>query len=322
MKKFLPIIFLFCLSGAVAHAFAQYPAKPIRLVVPYAAGGPADLLTREIAKGLQDAVHEPVIVDPRPGGGSMIGADLVAKSAPDGYTLLVSTAASLIVSPAMEPHARYDGLKDFAPIAMVAYVPNLITANPSVPVKNVRELIAYAKANPGKLAYGSAGNGSGPHVAGELFKAMAGVDLVHVPYKGAAPAVIDLLSGQIQLGFVNISAVLPYVRAGKLTAIAVTTLKRSAALPEVATVDEQGVKDYDTGSWYGLHAPAGTPPAIIESLHKTMRAVMADPALAKRLLDTQGAEVVVKSPQEFDRFIRAEAARTVPIMKAVSLKKD
>ncbi|HEY6822566.1 MAG TPA: tripartite tricarboxylate transporter substrate binding protein [Burkholderiales bacterium] len=318
MKKLLPVFFLFCLPAA----FAQYPSKPIRLVVPYAAGGPADLLTREIAKGLQDAVHEPVIVDPRPGGGSMIGADLVAKSAPDGYTLLVSTAASLIVSPAMEPHARYDGLKDFAPIAMVAYVPNLITANPSVPARNVQELIAYAKANPGKLAYGSAGNGSGPHVAGELFKSMAGVDLVHVPYKGAAPAVIDLLSGQIQLGFVNISAVLPYVRAGKLTAIAVTTLKRSAALPDLATVDEQGVKDYDTGSWYGLHAPAGTAPAIIESLHRTMRAVMADPSLAKRLLDTQGAEVVVKSPQEFDRFIRADAARTVPIMKAVSLKKD
>ncbi|HEX2566094.1 MAG TPA: tripartite tricarboxylate transporter substrate binding protein [Burkholderiales bacterium] len=318
MKKSLLLLLLCAASGA----FAQYPSKPVRLVVPYAAGGPADLLTREIAKGLQDAVHQPVIVDPRPGGGTMIGAELVAKAPPDGYTLLVSTAASLIVSPSMEPHPRYDGLKDFAPIAMVAYVPNLISANPSVPANNVQELIAYAKRNPGKLAYGSAGNGSGPHVAGELFKSMAGVDLVHVPYKGAAPAVVDLLSGQIQLGFVNISAVLPYVRSGKLKAIAVTTLKRSAALPDLPTVDEQGVKDYDTGSWYGLHAPAGTPPAVIDSLYATMRAVMAEPALGKRLLDTQGAEVVVKSPQEFDRFIRADAARTVPIMKAVSLKKD
>jgi tripartite-type tricarboxylate transporter receptor subunit TctC len=318
MKKSLLLLLLCAASGA----FAQYPSKPVRLVVPYAAGGPADLLTREIAKGLQDAVHQPVIVDPRPGGGTMIGAELVAKAPPDGYTLLVSTAASLIVSPSMEPHPRYDGLKDFAPIAMVAYVPNLISANPAVPANNVQELIAYAKRNPGKLAYGSAGNGSGPHVAGELFKSMAGVDLVHVPYKGAAPAVVDLLSGQIQLGFVNISAVLPYVRSGKLKAIAVTTLKRSAALPDLPTVDEQGVKDYDTGSWYGLHAPAGTPPAVIDSLYATMRAVMAEPALGKRLLDTQGAEVVVKSPQEFDRFIRADAARTVPIMKAVSLKKD
>jgi tripartite-type tricarboxylate transporter receptor subunit TctC len=319
MKRLFLLPFLF---AALAGQAQPYPSKPIRLVVPYAAGGPADLLTREIARGLQDAIHQPVIVDPRPGGGSMIGADLVAKAAPDGYTLLVSTAASLIVSPAMEPHARYDGLKDFAPIAMVAYVPNLISANPSVPASNVQELIAYAKANPGKLAYGSAGNGSGPHVAGELFKSMAGVDLVHVPYKGAAPAVVDLLSGQIQLGFVNISAVLPYVRSGKLKALAVTTLKRSAALPDLPTVDEQGVKDYDTGSWYGLHAPAGTPSAVIDSLYGTMRTVMADPVLGKRLLDTQGAEVVVKSPQEFDRFIRADAARTVPIMKAVSLKKD
>jgi len=319
MSKLLGALFIFL----TLTAFAQpYPSKPVRLIVPYAAGGPADLLTREIAKGFQDAIGQPVIVDPRPGGGSMIGADAVAKAAPDGYTLLVSTAASLIVSPSMEAHARYDGLKDFAPIAMVAYVPNLISAHPSVPVSNVRELIAYAKANPGKLAYGSAGNGSGPHVSGELFKAMAGVDLVHVPYKGAAPAVIDMLAGQIQLGFVNISAVLPHVRSGKLKAIAITTLKRSGALPDLPTVDEQGLKGYDTGSWYGLHAPAGTPRAVVDSVYETMRKVMADPGLGKRLLDTQGAEVVVKGPAEFDAFIRAEAARVVPIMKAVSLKKD
>ena len=316
--KLIGTLLLFCAATALAQS---YPSKPVRLIVPYAAGGPADLLTREIAKGFQDAIAQPVIVDPRPGGGSMIGADAVAKAAPDGYTLLVSTAASLIVSPAMEAHARYE-LKDFAPIAMVAYVPNLISAHPSVPVSNVRELIAYAKANPGKLAYGSAGNGSGPHVAGELFKSMAGVDLVHVPYKGAAPAVIDMLAGQIQLGFVNISAVLPYVRSGKLKAIAITTLKRSGALPDLPTVDEQGLKGYDTGSWYGLHAPAGTPRAIVDSVYETMRKVMADPGLGKRLLDTQGAEVVVKAPSEFDAFIRAEAARVVPIMKAVSLKKD
>jgi tripartite-type tricarboxylate transporter receptor subunit TctC len=319
MKKILYLLLSLAACGAIAQ---PYPSKPLRLVVPYAAGGPADLLTRELAKGLQEAVSQPVIVDPRPGGGAMIGADAVAKAAPDGYTLLVSTAASIIVSPAMEAAPRYDGLKDFAPVVMVAYVPNLISAHPSVPAKNVQELIAYAKANPGKLAYGSAGNGSGPHVAGELFKIMAGVDLVHVPYKGAQPAVIDLLAGQIQLGFVNISAVLPHVRSGKLKAIAITTLKRSGALPELATADEQGLRGYDTGSWYGLHAPAGTPRPIVDALHATMGRVMADPAMAKRLLDTQGAEVVVKSPQEFDGFIRAEHARVVPIMKAVSLKKD
>jgi tripartite-type tricarboxylate transporter receptor subunit TctC len=319
MKKLLCFLMLAWTTGALAQA---YPAKPVRLIVPYAAGGPADLLTRELAKGLGDAITQPVIVDPRPGGGSMIGADAVAKAAPDGYTLLVSTAASLIVSPAMEANPRYDGLKDLSPIVMVAYVPNLISAHPSIPAKNVQELIAYAKANPGKLAYGSAGNGSGPHVAGELFKQMAGVDLVHVPYKGAAPAVIDMLAGQIQLGFVNISAVLPHVRSGKLKGIAITTIKRSGALPELATVDEQGLKGYDTGSWYGLHAPAGTPRPVVDAMYTIMRKVMADPAIGKRLLDTQGAEVVVKSPQEFDSYIRAEHARVVPIMKTVALKKD
>jgi len=321
MKKFLPIIFLFCLSGAVAHAFAQYPAKPIRLVVPYAAGGPADLLTREIAKGLQDAVHEPVIVDPRPGGGSMIGADLVAKSAPDGYTLLVSTAASLIVSPAMEPHARYDGLKDFAPIAMVAYVPNLITANPSVPVKNVRELIAYAKANPGKLAYGSAGNGSGPHVAGELFKSMAGIDIEHIPYKGAAPAMIDLLGGRVQLMFDFLSSAMPHIKAHQLNALAVTGPKRSPLLPEVPTVSEAGLPGYEVYAAFGVLAPARTPPAVIERLQAEIVKLIGTPAM-KEILASQGADAIGDTPQEFAAALRSEVEKWARVVKASGAHAD
>jgi tripartite-type tricarboxylate transporter receptor subunit TctC len=304
-------------------AFAQpYPSKPVRLIVPYAAGGPADLLSREVAKSLSETLAQPVVIESRPGGGAMIGAEAVARSAPDGYTALVSTAASILISPAMEAAPRYDGLKDLAPVAMFASVPNVIAVHPSVPVKDVKELIAHAKKNPGKLSYGSAGNGSGPHLAGELFKTMAAVDLLHVPYKGAAPAVNDLLGGSVQVAFLNITAVLPHVRSGKLKALATTTPRRSGALPDLPSAEEQGLRGYDSGSWYGLHVPAATPRAAIEALSAGVKKAMADPALVKRLLDLQGAEAAVRGPEEFEAFIRADGARLLPLMRSVGLKKD
>ena len=313
---------LFMLAFSASAAAQAFPTKPLRLINPYAAGGPADLLGREVAKGLADVLGQPVVVENRPGGGTVIGAEAVVRSAPDGYTLLVSTAASIIVAPAMERTPRYDGQKDLVPVSMYAYVANLITAHPSVPAKNLQELVAYAKANPGKLTYGSAGNGSGPHLAGELFKSMAGVDLVHVPYKGAAPATIDHISGQVQLAFLNTSAVLRHVQSGKLNAIATTTLKRSAVLPNTPTAHELGLSGYDTGSWYGLHAPAGTPRAVIDTLYNATRKALDDRALVARLTDTHGADAVLRSPDEFAAFIRGEHERLVPLVKRLNLKAD
>jgi tripartite-type tricarboxylate transporter receptor subunit TctC len=317
IKRFLLFAYLLWSTGALAQV---YPSKPVRLVVPYAAGGPADLLAREVARGLSEALGQPFIIEPKAGGGSMIGTEAVVRASPDGHTFLVSTAASHIVSPAMEKSPRYDGLKDLAPVAMFANVPNVISANLSVPAGNVKELIAYAKANPGKLSYGSAGNGSSPHLAGEMFKLMAGVDLVHVPYKGAQPAVIDLLGGAIQLGFVNISAVLPHIRSGKMKAYAVTSLQRSGALPELPTADEGGLSGYEVTSWYGLAAPIGTPRAVIDTLHAAIRKVMSDPAMKKRLLETQGAEPYLMSPEEFAAFLRKDHDRLVKLIRAAGLR--
>ena len=317
MKK---ILFAALLLWSATAPAQPYPAKPVRFVVPYAAGGPADLLAREVGHGLASALGQQVIVEPKPGGGSLIGAETVVRSTPDGYTLLVSTAAAHIVSPAWEKAPRYDGLKDLVPVVMFANVPNVITANLSVPASNLKELIAHAKANPGKLAYGSAGNGSSPHLAGEMFKLTAGVSLVHVPYKGAQPAVIDLLGGNIQLGFVNISAVLPHIKAGKLKAYAVTSLTRSGALPELPTVDEAALPGYDVSSWYGLAAPAGTPRAAVDVLHSAMRKVMSDPAMTKRLLETQGAEAWLLSPEEFAAFLRKDYDRLIKLIRTAGLQ--
>jgi tripartite-type tricarboxylate transporter receptor subunit TctC len=300
----------------------QYPSKPVRLINPYAAGGPADLVGRELAKGLGEVLGQSIIVENRPGGGTMIGAEAVVKAAPDGYTFLVSTASPIIIAPAMERAPRYDGVKDLVPVTMFAAVPNLIATHPSVPVKTLKELIDYARANPGKLAYASAGNGSSPHLAGEQFKQLTGVDLVHVPYKGGAPAAVDLLAGQVQLAFLNVSIVLRHVQAGKLNAIATTSLKRSSVLPDVPTAHELGMTGWDSGSWYGLHAPAGTPRAAIDAIYNATRKVMQDKALVTRLADTQGADAQARSPEEFAAFIRAEHESLVKLVKSLNLKAD
>jgi tripartite-type tricarboxylate transporter receptor subunit TctC len=231
---------------------AAFPTHPVRLVIPFPAGGPLDAVGRAIAQKLGDAWGQSVVVDNRPGAGGNIGADLVAKSAPDGYTVVMGALSTHAVNPSLYPSMPYDAVKDFAPITLVAITPNVLVVNPSLPVHSVQELIAYAKAHPGKLSFGSGSNGSAGHLAGELFKVDAGVDMVHVPYRGAAPAMQALLAGDTQLMFDNLASAMPQVRAGKLRALAVTTAKRSPLVPELPTMAEAGLKDFDIATWFGL----------------------------------------------------------------------
>src|SRR5436190_228812 len=241
------------LAFGLPEAYAQtYPSKPIRFVVPYPAGGPLDTIARLLAAKVGESVKQPVVVDNKPGAGGNIGADIVAKSPPDGYTIVMGALATHAINPTLYKSMPYDPVKDFTPITQVASTPNILIVNPSVPATSVREFIAYAKANPGKLSFGSGSIGSGGHLAGELFKTMAGIDMVHVPYKGAAPALQDLIGGQIQLMFDNLASSLTQVRAGKVRALAVTTAKRTALAPEFPTIAESGLPGFDIETWFGI----------------------------------------------------------------------
>jgi tripartite-type tricarboxylate transporter receptor subunit TctC len=292
-------------SAALAQA---YPAKPVRLVVPYAAGGTADLLARAIAQKMGAALGQQVVIENRTGAGGGIGADAVAKSKPDGYTILMGTIASHAINPNLYRALPYDAEKDFAPIALVATMPNLLVVNPAVPAKTVRELIALAKSKPGELAFASAGSGTTQHLSGEIFKKMAGVDLLHIPYKGNAPAVTDLVGGQVQLMFDNIPISLQQVRAGKLRALAVTGPKRSPVLPEVPTVAEAALPGYAVTSWFAVFAPAGTPPSIVSVLNREINKALSDPGLRRQLAD-QGIEPAGGTPAQLAAHVRAEIAR-------------
>ena len=306
-------------QGAVAQA---YPNKIIKLVNPYAAGGPFDLVAREVAKPLGDVLGQQIVIENRPGGGATLGADVVAKSAPDGYTLLLTGSPSQIIVPAMMSQPPYDGIKDFTPIAMIATVPNLIVAKPSLPVNSLKQLIDYAKEHPGKLSYGSPGNGSIGHLSIELLKKLAGIDMVHVPYKGAAPAIADLLGGQIDIAMLNISAVLPHIRSGKMRAIVMGTRKRAELLPDLPTIEEAGFKGYDAGTWYGVFGPAHLPQPIVNTVYQGLAKVMASPEVKKRLQDQQGAEVTVLAPQAFAAHLQHERSELVPLIKQIGLKAD
>lgn len=306
-----------CVLIAVALAAAiaaqplraqTYPVKPIRVIVPYSPGGTADLLGRGIAQKLSLSLGQQVIVENRTGAGGGIGADLVAKSKADGYTLLLGTIATHAINPNLYPDNPYDPVKDFAPVVLVATMPNLLVVNPSVPAKNVRELIALAKAKPGELAFASAGSGTTQHLSGELFKKMAGVDLLHIPYKGNAPAVTDLVGGQVQVMFDNIPISLQQVRAGKLRALAVTGPKRSPVLPDVPTIAEAALPGYSVTSWFALFAPAGAPPSIVSRLNEETNKALADKALHRQLAD-QGIEPGGGTAEQLATHIRAELAR-------------
>ena len=311
------------LALACAGANAQgYPSKPIRLVVPYPAGGPLDIMARAIGQKLTEAWSQPVIVDNRAGAGGNIGADLVAKAAPDGYTLLMGAVATQAINPALYSKIPYDAAKDFAPVALVAQVPNILVVNPAVPVNSVRELIELARAKPGTLNFASGSTGSTGHLAGELFKTMAGVDMVHIPYKGAAPATTDLLAGQVQLMFDNLANALPNVKAGKLRALAVTTLARSPAVPDLPTIAESGLPGFDLTTWFGLLVPAGTPPEIVAKLSAEVVRALNSNDMRERL-QRMGAEPPANNtPEHFAAFIRSEAAKYAKVVKSSGAKVD
>jgi len=306
-------------QGAAAQ---PYPNKVIKLVNPYAAGGPFDLVAREVAKPLGDVLGQQIVIENRPGGGATLGADVVAKLPPDGYTLLLTGSPSQIIVPAMMSQPPYDGIKDFTPIAMIATVPNLIVAKPSLPVNSLKSLIDYAKAHPGKISYGSPGNGSIGHLSIELLKKLAGIDMVHVPYKGAAPAVADLLGGQIDIAMLNISAVLPHIKSGKMRAIVMGTRKRAELLPDLPTIEEAGFQGYDAGTWYGVFGPAHLPQPIVNTVYQGLAKVMASPEVKKRLQDQQGAEVTVLAPQAFASHLQHERGELVPLIKSIGLKAE
>jgi tripartite-type tricarboxylate transporter receptor subunit TctC len=302
----------------VARAQA-YPARPVRLVVGFPPGGSADIITRIIAQALTERVGQRFVVDNKPGAGSNIGTEAVARAEPDGYTLLSVTVANAI-NPTLYSRLNYDQIRDFAPVASIDVVPNVMDVNPELPAKTVPEFIAYAKANPGKISMGSGGIGSSPHVAGELFKMMAGIDMLHVPYRGVAPATTDLLGGRLQVLFDTLPASIENIRAGKLRALAVTSKKRSDALPDIPAMNEF-VPGYEADSFHGIAAPRGTPREIVERLNREINAAVSDLKLKARLADL-GAEVFTGSPEDFGRYLGQEIEKWGRVVKFSGAKQD
>ena len=314
------------LAARSLRAQSAWPSRTVRIVVPFAPGGTTDILARALAPELAKARGQSFIVEYKAGAGGNLGADIVAKSAPDGYTLVMGTVGTQAINPSLYPKMPYDAAKDFAPITLVAGVPNVLVMNPAkakaAGITDVRSLIAYARANPGKLNMASSGNGTSIHLAGELFKSMTGTYMVHFPYKGSGPALLDLIGGTMDLMFDNLPSALPHVKSGRLIALAVTSSARSAALPDVPTVAEAGpVKGYEATSWFGLLAPAGTPTDIVQRVQQESAKALASPALKERLL-SQGAIPGGMSSAEFGRFIAAETKKWAAVVKASGAKVD
>jgi tripartite-type tricarboxylate transporter receptor subunit TctC len=300
-------------------AAQQYPSKPIRLIVPFTPGGTTDILSRMVGQKLSESIGVQVVVDNRPGAAGNIGAELAAKSAPDGYTLLMGPSGTLAVNPSLYAKLPFDPIRDFAPITLIAMVPSILVVHPSLPVKSVKELIAFAKSRPGQLNYGSSGAGGQPFLAVEYLKLMAGLNIVEIRYKGGAPLTTDLIAGEIALTITGIPTLLPHVKSGKLRALAVSSAKRSAAVPELPTISEAGLPGYDATAWYGLLAPAGTPPEIIAKLNAAAVKGIKQPDFAERLA-AEGAETVGGTPKQFGEFIKAEIQRWTKVMKAAGVK--
>ena len=300
----------FVLAGLMAAATAAlaqaWPARPIHLVVPYAAGGPVDLSARLLAPRLQQALAQPVVVENKPGAGGNIGADFVAKSAPDGHTLVMGAIATHAINPALYRNFPYDPIADFRHIALIVQVPNVLVVNNDVPAKSVKELVELARSKPGKLDFASGSSGSTGHLAGELFKQLTGTYMVHIPYKGSAPATADLFAGRVQLMFDNLASALPNIRAGKLRALAVTTARRSGFLPELPTLEESGLKGFDMTTWWGVMAPAKTPQTIVERLAAEVAKAIESPDLQERLRAMGSETPTVRSPAQFTAFVERE----------------
>jgi tripartite-type tricarboxylate transporter receptor subunit TctC len=309
------------LMALAGSAVAQsYPSRPIRLVVPQSAGGSTDLVARPLAQRVADALKTSVVVDNRPGAGSTIGTDIAAKAPPDGYTLL-AVAASFTMSPSLYKKLPFDPVNDFAPISLLSSLPNILVVHPSLPIKSVRDLLVYAKAQPGKLNYSSSGVATGTHMSMELLKHMTGISITHIPYKGGAPSVTALLSSEVQLCFATISTALPHVKSSRLRALAVSTARRANVAPEVPAIAEAGVPGYDYTSWIGLLAPAKTPVSIIAHWSAESARVMQTPEM-KTLLQHEGSEPVGNSPQEFGKIIRTEVERWRAVARAANMIAD
>lgn len=308
----------------IAMADDTYPNKPIRIIVPFTPGGSPDILARAIGQKITESTGVAVVVENVPGAGGTIGADRVAKAAPDGYTLLMGHVGTLAVAPSVYPQLPYDPVKSFAPVALVAKVPNVLAVNASMPVKNIPELVAYLKANPGKVNYGSGGNGSAAHLAMEYFKMSTQTFIVHVPYRGTAPAVMDTVAGQIQMVFTGAPAIIPMVKSGKLKALGVSSLKRMDSLPDVPTLSESGVKGlngFEADQWYGLVAPAGTPVAITQKLNQVVNKSLSAQDVSTRLR-SEGAIAAPTTPENFEQLIQSEIKRWRAVVIKAGIKSE
>jgi tripartite-type tricarboxylate transporter receptor subunit TctC len=322
MKRFGSLVLGVALAVAASQAAAQaWPTKPIKWVVPFAPGGTTDILARTIGEKLGVALGQPVIVENKPGAGGGLGADFVAKSAPDGYTILGGTISTNAINASLYKDLPYDPVKDFIPITLIARVPNMLVVNNDVPAKTVAELIALMKTNPGKYTFASSGNGTSQHLSGELFKSMAGVDMQHIPYKGSPPALQDVMGGNVTMTFDNITTAWPLAKGGKLRALGVTTARRSPAAPDVSTIAETGVVGYEIGSWQGVFAPAGTPPAIVKRLNAEIVKIINLPEVQEKLL-LLGAEPVGNSSEEFTMFVKAEVVKWGDVVRKSGARVD
>ena len=313
------------LAFGVAEVHAQsdtsYPSKPIRMIVPSAPGSGPDIMARAIGQKLTEALGQTIVIDDKPGAGGIIGSEAAAKAPPDGYTLIMGNAGAHTVNPGLYAKLPYDPVKDFAPVTLVALAPNILIVHPTLPVRNVKDLIALAKAKPGELTFGSGGNGSTAHLSGEMFKTMAGINIVHIPFKGSPAAVIGVIAGQIALAIPNIPPALPHVRSGKLKALAVTTAKRAAGVPDLPTVAEAGLPGYEATAWFGVLAPAATPPQIIARLNAAIVKIAHAREMQERLT-AEGADAVGNTPEQFAQIIKSDIAKWAKVIKASGARAD
>lgn len=320
LRRRLALLLLFAAVLAPCAAWPQtYPTGSIRLVVAFTPGGPSDVLARIVGERMSLRLGQPVVIENRPGAGGNVAAEIVANAPPDGYTLLNGNNSILATNAALYKHLAFDPLRDFAPISLIGSQPNILVVHPSVAAHSVADLVKLAKAEPGKLNYGSSGNGTAAHLAAELFRLKAGVDIVHVAYRGAAPALTDLSSGRLQLMFATSASVMQFIENGTLRALAVTTAERSPAVPDLPTIAESGFPDFEATTWHGLVAPAKTPPAVIEKLNRTVVAVLREPDIRQRLAGL-GVDVVGDSPEEFAAYIKSESAKWASVVKSSGIQ--
>ena len=310
------LLALFC---AMSPVFADYPERPVTILVGFPPGGPSDVLARIVAKKLSELLGQPFVIDNRPGAGGNVAGEIAAHAEPDGYTLLMGNNSILATNASLYAKIDFDPEKDFAPISLIGTQANILVVNPNVPANTMAELITLAKANPGKLNFASSGYGAAAHLAGELFKTMANVDIVHVPYKGAGPALQDVISGQDQMMFATAASVVGMIKSGQVRALAVTTLKRTAILPDIPTIDELGIKGFEATTWHGLVAPSGTPKDVIATLYRAVTAALGDPEVRQQLA-TLGVDIAGDTPDEFSAYIRAEIPKWAEVIKASGAK--